>query len=352
MPKYGKPIWQWVLEAAQEIGGIFAPSDAIEKIHEKNPQVPSTTIRCYVIGMAPNHPSSYHYPSTRRNHPYFEYLGDGRFRLLEGGKDVDYPEVDRKLQSQKFTRTVLPKPFSLINRSPEKVRIMKERVDDLNDNFIHYLDVFDDENVFSGPSLYFHYKTLDRAKLLGSVAKCLQDELYFDYLYATLASWGLHRMGKTGAKLNEIDVIKRTLKSASDTLLKLEKFNLIDLTEGDLLEVNARLKHLIEKITISASSTQLVSGSKALHHILPDLIPPIDRNYTIRFFYGKGGRKQVPLPYGGDGRIFREIFPVFHYIGHQNKESIQKLIGKKFHTSQTKVIDNAIIGYVIENLPY
>ena len=32
---------------------------------------------------APNHPSSIYYPSTRKRHGFFEYLGVGRFRLKE-----------------------------------------------------------------------------------------------------------------------------------------------------------------------------------------------------------------------------------------------------------------------------
>ena len=28
-------------------------------------------------------------------------------------------------------------------------------------------------------------------------------------------------------------------------------------------------------------------GSKVLHHVLPDLVPPIDRQYTFKFFYGR-----------------------------------------------------------------
>ena len=55
MSKYGKPIWQYVLEAANSLGDIFAPIDIIRKVHSQNSEVPAVTIRSYVIGMAPNH---------------------------------------------------------------------------------------------------------------------------------------------------------------------------------------------------------------------------------------------------------------------------------------------------------
>jgi hypothetical protein len=53
----------------------------IDKAHESYPDVPDNSLRTYVIAMAPDHPSSHHYPSTRKNHPCFKYLGGGRFSL-------------------------------------------------------------------------------------------------------------------------------------------------------------------------------------------------------------------------------------------------------------------------------
>lgn len=84
MSKYGKPIWQLVLEAAKSLKTqTFAPTDIINKVHETNPEIPAVTIRSYVIAMAPNHPFSEHWPSTRKLHGAFEYLEDGRFRIKE-----------------------------------------------------------------------------------------------------------------------------------------------------------------------------------------------------------------------------------------------------------------------------
>lgn len=72
--------WQLVLKAARELGKeIFAASDIIRKIHESQPDVPATSIRTYVIAMAPNHNSYHHYPT---HHPCFEYLGNGKYKLL------------------------------------------------------------------------------------------------------------------------------------------------------------------------------------------------------------------------------------------------------------------------------
>lgn len=90
MPKYGKPVWQYVFEAAKEINGTFTPIDIIRKVHQKNSRIPDVTIRSNVIAMAPNHPFSGHWPSTRRLHGLFKYLGGGRFTFLEkDNEDVE-----------------------------------------------------------------------------------------------------------------------------------------------------------------------------------------------------------------------------------------------------------------------
>jgi len=87
--KYGLPIWKYVLNAALELGNvIFSPKEIIEKVHEKNPLIPENSIRTYVIAMAPNHPSSPHYPTTHKKHRYFYYLGKGKFRLLKEKPDL------------------------------------------------------------------------------------------------------------------------------------------------------------------------------------------------------------------------------------------------------------------------
>lgn len=90
--KYGKPIWQLVAEAADRLESeVFTSPDIVREVHETNPDVPEISIRSYVTAMAPNHPFSGHWPSTRNNHPYFYYLGNGKFRLL---KPTEKPSFD------------------------------------------------------------------------------------------------------------------------------------------------------------------------------------------------------------------------------------------------------------------
>jgi hypothetical protein len=82
--KYGRPIWQLVAEAADRLESeVFTISDITKEVHEAKPEVPEISIRSYVTAMASNHPFSGHWPSARKNHPYFYYLGNGKFKLLK-----------------------------------------------------------------------------------------------------------------------------------------------------------------------------------------------------------------------------------------------------------------------------
>jgi predicted heme/steroid binding protein len=107
LPKYGKPVWQYVSEAAKEINGTFTPIDIIRKVKQKNSRIPDVTIRPNVIAMAPNHPFSGHWPSTRRLHGLFKYLGEGRFNLLEKDNE-DISEVE-EIDTEKITAKELEK---------------------------------------------------------------------------------------------------------------------------------------------------------------------------------------------------------------------------------------------------
>jgi hypothetical protein len=95
-------------------------------------------------------------------------------------------------------------------------------------------------------------------------------------------------------------------------------------------------------LRVGVGKTLLVANSKALHHLLPGLVPPIDRNYTLKFFTGR------PYIYRGrDAEYFRAIYPLFHEIAVQCANEIHGFITRPYegmNTSVTKVIDNAILG--------
>jgi hypothetical protein len=157
-------------------------------------------------------------------------------------------------------------------------------------------------------------------------------------------------MGPKGAKLVDFESFKKTLLNQKEAIISLQGYRLTQLSEQNLDRIVDALWSILSNLKISATQTQIVASSKALHHLLPNLVPPIDREHTIRFFYCKKGAKTVAFPYGGEERIFKETYPFFFEIGVRNCETIFQCIGRAFHTSETKVIDNAIVGFALEEL--
>ena len=102
--------------------------------------------------------------------------------------------------------------------------------------------------------------------------------------------------------------------------------------------------HVIANLKVSTSGTRIVAGSKALHHVLPDLIAPIDRQYTWRFFTGQ----TTYLPKGGEEAAFLNWFPRFADIASQQQRVIADAIqrGGFMATGIAKVVDNAIMGFM------
>lgn len=221
---------------------------------------------------------------------------------------------------------------------------MNARVERLCDGFSHYLAFFEKSDRFSGPSLYFHHRTIDRLREHQVFTDVSEDGLFFEYLYATLTAWGPHRMGPGGAKLVDFNTLVESICSQKGEIGGLHDLHLSSLPDERTPEVTDRLSAILDKLSVSATETKLVANSKALHHLLPDLIPPIDRTYTLRFFFNNTTID------GRDEQLFRTMYPLFANIAHRTKREIEGAIGRKFHTSETKVIDNAIVGFVLEEL--
>ena len=66
--------------------------------------------------------------------------------------------------------------------------------------------------------------------------------------------------------------------------------------------------------------------------------------FLKKFFYN---RTVLSRP---EERTFREIYPFYHRIAREVAPKFPRLLGRGMHTSETKIIDNAIVGYVLAEL--
>jgi len=231
---------------------------------------------------------------------------------------------------------------------PSSARVlarMDERVQELSTDLIAHVEAFANAERFSGPSLYFHRRTIDSRRDLGSSGAAIESDQFVEFLYATLTSWGMHRMGPGNTKLREFGDICATLRANRDQILSLEHLALSRLSQGELGVVADQVWQLIDSLAISIADAKIVANTKTLHHLLPDLVPPIDRTYTYSFFYGCG--KQRTNLSITERDAFHEMFTRFHRVATKNVSVLGGLVGPGWNTSETKILDNAVVGHGI-----
>jgi hypothetical protein len=151
-------------------------------------------------------------------------------------------------------------------------------------------------------------------------------------------------MGPAGAKLVDFNVMAESFRELEQQIESLAPLTMWRLSSEHVGAVGEGIWKVISALRIGVGATRIVSGSKALHHVLPELVPPVDREYTIRFFFHN---KNL---YQGNDVAFLEMFPYFHRIGTQCRGRIEARLGRGMNTSSTKVIDNAIVGFVRTHL--
>lgn len=204
------------------------------------------------------------------------------------------------------------------------------------------LDMFNKECPFNSEQLKLHVQTINLRYKLGNVNACLRNNEFIESLWKTLVSWG---MGARGAKLLPLKEFKKVLLENEGHISKFEGIKIDDKKLAtDFASEN--IWELINNIRVSEAANPIVSGTKTLHHILPELIPPIDREYT-RPFFGIWMQHFQNSP----KTVFHCIWRNFCLIAR--KIDLRLYVGRiSWNTSITKVIDNAIIGFCkYRNIP-
>lgn len=200
-----------------------------------------------------------------------------------------------------------------------------------------YHKAYYDAERFSGPSLYFHRRSLE-------MSNSDNFELYLEYIYATLTSWGMHRMGTSGPKMQNFDVFKESILKIKDTIGEAKKVNYYNVTKSDW----QLLKNIFRGIKIMKSRTSIVGNSKVMAHMVPNIVPPIDRAHTLEYLKGN---KNIRNGIDYEWKLMKEIISEFFIPVAKDTEFVKKTnawIANQpdypWDTSVFKVIDNLVIG--------
>jgi hypothetical protein len=339
-------VWSMLEECVRQLDEPFRKNEIVGWFRRHHPDVKESTLAAHVQAATANA------PNRAQNHPY---LGNRAPLLRRIDHGLYVRAADRASEaagSQRGPAAMVaspgrpgrPGPAGLSHPPARMPRADRARhnVEALIGDFAGCVRRFEASAAFSGPSVYFHQRAIETRRQHASAATLLADDLFLEYVYAVLPSWGMHRMGSQAAKVTEFSQFAASLRSSVPLIDELWPLDITRLAPAGVPGAARRGWQVIAAIRASTSDTQIVAGTKTLHHVLPNLIPPIDRQYTFRFFTGQ---KQIPP---GDQRAFLEWFPYLAEIGRRCRGAIETAInrGGPMATGPAKVIDNAIIGFM------
>jgi hypothetical protein len=218
---------------------------------------------------------------------------------------------------------------------------LRKRIDCLVQDFEHYVDIYDeregDDPGHESTALRRHRETIElRTRAIGA-ASAVADEDFLQSLTGTLTSWRAFRPNRA-ATWREV---KGAFVLVSEDLENLERYA-IDDQNLPLDAVTAELWRVIDQVAtkLDKRDSLLVLGSKALHHVLPELVPPMDRANTGWFLaWGPSAWTRSSAKVS-----FTRAMKVFHVIA-LGGEPRRLVTNERWRTSTSKLVDNAIGGF-------
>jgi hypothetical protein len=205
-------------------------------------------------------------------------------------------------------------------------------------NFEDYVRKYDASAPFRrAGQLDFHQSTIRLRRQAGTVRHAVEDPRFIEALRRTLYAWGI---GKRGTTLASVERLRHTLAEHRPRLEELEHLALENLTAGEVSAVTDRVFGLIGSLDIVSADAKIVAGTKTLHHLLPDLVPPMDRAWTGAFFKWS----TIDVQYRQE-RTFGKAFVALADVARLTQP--KQFVGIGWRTSSTKVLDNAVIGYCL-----
>jgi len=206
---------------------------------------------------------------------------------------------------------------------------LDSRVKKLLQNFPKLINSF---SYRKGPSLYFYKKTIQsrREKPLETLFE--ESDRFIELIYATLVAWD---MNSRGAKMKYFDDFKLEILKNKKSFQFISDYALDKISYAKLLEIKRISGTIYDNLHVMRSGGKLVSNSKLMHFILPDLIMPMDRQNTLRFFFKHSGESKS------------KFLTILEYSYHLAKAlDIRIFIDDNWNQSVPKIIDNAIICHM------
>jgi hypothetical protein len=321
-----RPTWVLVLESAERLTDAgrssFGLAELIAEVQRLDPSRGRGSIQPVVQGMTINAGKGPESPCGK----VLERVQHGHYRL--GGGLSPVPVSERA-----------DGPRRRVGRRTERTGIVEQdlrtRLDGLVAEFDACVEQYDRLVPFTRRGQYErHRQTINRRRAVGSAEAAATDDRFTELLHSTLQAWGI---GRRASRLAALDEFRRELSDRAPELPQLDQLTLED-PSLEITEVTKVLDRLVQELGVVDNQARIVAGTKTLHHLLPDLVPPMDRAWTGAFF---GWR--LLDPQNRQTEIFSKAFAGLYGVAVAARPS--RLVGAGWRTSLTKILDNAVIGY-------
>jgi hypothetical protein len=158
---------------------------------------------------------------------------------------------------------------------------------------------------------------------------------FIELLYVTLAAWN---MNSRGAKLQEYCKFEKSIMDNKKRIYNIVDLNIKDISEEPNMNQIEELFYSLD--LVASTKPALVTFTKTMHFLLPELVVPIDRTYTLMYFYEN---VNIPKEKEKQFAMIKEIQCEFSRFA--NTVSMDQYIDNKWNRTAAKVMDNMIIGY-------
>jgi len=181
----------------------------------------------------------------------------------------------------------------------------------------------------SGPDLYFYKRVMQMNGQSQDLDEFIDNEYNLELLYATLVAWD---MNSRGAKLKYFDDFKDSILSNRHHLKMLWKKKLEEIEDIEaIIEV---LGAMYDNLHLMKGQGRLVSNSKLLHFVCPELLMPMDRSNTLVYFYKHTNESK--------DKYLNIIRWTYAMVKDQSIDWITYL-DEEWNTTIPKILDNAVI---------
>jgi hypothetical protein len=160
----------------------------------------------------------------------------------------------------------------------------------------------------------------------------------------------------TKTKLTEWRQFHGSIFAQSSGLEQFRACSFLNMSETDYSDAVLQLRPYYQALELSVSEATIVVNSKAFYHLFPEFVPPIDRQYTIRFFTqvperwrdAKGKFRIISLPpgIGAQFDLFHKTCVDIKRLADRVDPALLENERRLHGVMAPKALDNAIVNYI------